>query len=213
MCVSFVIWGNLISSNFDMERLLAISLIYFVSLGIAAHVADNLGSKKIKPWGNFLNKKQSWIIILTSLTFSYSLGLYYAIIYSPLLIIIGVIEGFFLFAYNFELFNGFFHRNFWFAISWGLVPFLAGYVIQSNTISLEVLMISLIPFGLSYLEIKISRNYKEFKRLRIDSKKICLYENLLKLISLGTIISTGILLFLTIFVDIIVSYLFFLLVH
>jgi hypothetical protein len=62
MCISFVVWGNILADSYDYERLGVITLIYFVSLGIAAHVADNIGSKRIKPWGEFLSKKQSWLI-------------------------------------------------------------------------------------------------------------------------------------------------------
>jgi hypothetical protein len=96
MCISFVIWGNMIVNPYDYERLGVISLIYFVSLGIAAHVPDNIGSKKIKPWGELLGKKQSWVIIIICLLFSYLLGIYYSLIYAPLLILIGIAEGFFI---------------------------------------------------------------------------------------------------------------------
>ena len=56
MCISFVVWGNMIVNPYDYERLGAISLIYFASLGIAAYVADNIGSKRAKPWGELLCK-------------------------------------------------------------------------------------------------------------------------------------------------------------
>ena len=139
----------LITGSTDFERLAILVLIYFVALGIGAHVADNIGSKKIKPWGDLFSKRQSWIIILACLGFSYGLGLYYALLYAPLLVFIGIIEGFFLFAYNFELFKGMFHKNYWFALSWGMLPFLAGFVIQTNTITPVSLFLSLIPFILS----------------------------------------------------------------
>ena len=112
MCLSFVVWGILISPVINIEKLVAIILIYFVSLGVAAHVADNIGSKKVKPWGQVFSKKQSWLIITTSLGFSYFLGIYLAVVFAPNLILIGIAEGFFLFAYNFELFRGKFHNNF-----------------------------------------------------------------------------------------------------
>jgi len=100
MCVSFVIMGALLSPITNVERLFVICLIYFISLGIAAHIADNIGSKKIKPWQEVLSKKQSWIILISSLSISYILGFYYIIYYTPLLFIIAVLEGFFLFAYT-----------------------------------------------------------------------------------------------------------------
>lgn len=194
MCISFVIWGNIIVNDYDYKRLGVIVLIYFLSLGIAAHIADNIGSKKIKPWGDFLDKKQSWIIIIICLVVSYVLGVYYALVHAPLLILLGIAESFFLFAYNFELFGGRFHNNFWFSISWGMLPFLAGFVIQTNFIHLLAISLSLIPFALSYMEIKISRIYKENKRNNILTEKTKSYENALKFLSLGSIILTIVLL-------------------
>jgi len=183
------------SGSPDYEKVAILVLIYFVALGIGAHVADNIGSKKIKPWGDLFTKKQSWIIILTCLGFSYGLGLYYALFYAPMLVIIGIIEGFFLFAYNFELFRGMFHKNYWFALSWGVLPFIAGFVMQTNTITLVSLFLSLIPFILSYIEIRISRLYKYNKRNNNKSLITYQYEVYLKLLSIGTIALTFIFIF------------------
>ena len=110
-------------------------------MGIAAHVADSVGSKPVKPWGPLLTTKQSWLIVILTLGMAYSIGFHYSIYYAPYLIIIGIAEGFFLFAYNFELFKGRFHTDFWFSISWGVLPFFAGFVIQTNSISFLAIML------------------------------------------------------------------------
>jgi hypothetical protein len=198
MCISFVVLGALLSPYTDFERLLVICTIYFMSLGIAAHIADNIGSKKIKPWGEVLSKKQSWIILISSLSVSYILGFYYIIYYTPLLLIIAILEGFFLFAYNFEILNGFFHNDFWFSLSWGSLPFMAGFIIQTNSITLSSLLLSLIPFFLSYMEIRLSRPYKKYKRDTIDLNMSKFYETRLKILSLGTIFCTILLLLIKI---------------
>ena len=195
MCISFVVWGSLITGSPNFETLAILVLIYFVALGIGAHVADNIGSKKIKPWGDIFNKRQSWFIILACMGFSYGLGLYSALLYAPLLVFIGIVEGFFLFAYNFELFKGIFHKNYWFALSWGMLPFIAGFVIQTNSVTPMCLLLSLIPFFLSYTEIRISRLYKHNKRNNTKSYETYQFEILLKLLSIGTISLTFILLF------------------
>ncbi|ALI35516.1 hypothetical protein NMY3_01312 [Candidatus Nitrosocosmicus oleophilus] len=44
----------MILNPYDYERLGKIALIYFVSLEIAVHIDVNIGSKKIKPWGELL---------------------------------------------------------------------------------------------------------------------------------------------------------------
>ncbi len=190
MCISFVILGGLLSPVTDFERLSAISIIYFMSLGIAAHIADNVGSRRVKPWGNLFSKKQSWLLIILCLFFSYVLGFYYIFYYTPLLLIICILESFFLFAYNFELFGGFFHNDFWFSISWGMLPFHAGFIIQTNTVTNTSILASLIPFILSYIEIKLSRPYKIYKKDETKANRAKTYEKCLKILSIGTILST-----------------------
>ncbi len=186
MCISFVIWGSLIFPDANLERVLAIFSIYFLSLGVAAHFADYIGSKK-KPWSNVFSKRQSLVIIVTSLSISHLIGMYYIVFFTPLLLAMAIMETFFLFAYNFELFRGFFHKDFWFSISWGMLPFIAGFVIQSNTITINSLLISFIPFALSYIEIKISRAYKAIRRKNLITEESKKYEKYLKVLSLGTI--------------------------
>jgi hypothetical protein len=189
MCISFTIIGSMLSEYIVWDRVLSIFIIYFLALGVSAHAADNLGSKKIKPWGNFFTTFELKLMVIGGLSVSYVIGIYYIIMFTPLLLIIAIIEGFFLFAYNFELFNGLFHNNFWFAVSWGSLPLLAGFVIQTNSISILSLFSSIIAFLVAYSEIRISRIYKELKRRPQDNidhniKKLELY---LKILSLTTI--------------------------
>ena len=189
MCISFTIIGSMLSESILWDRVLSIFIIYFLALGVSAHAADNLGSKKIKPWGNFFTTFELKLMVIGGLSVSYAIGIYYIIIFTPLLLIIAIMEGFFLFAYNFELFNGFFHNNFWFAVSWGSLPLLAGFVIQTNSISILSLFSSTIAFLIAYSEIRISRIYKELKRkpqdiVNYNIKKLELY---LKILSLTTI--------------------------
>jgi hypothetical protein len=189
MCISFTIIGSMLSESIAWDKVLSIFIIYFLALGVSAHAADNLGSKKIKPWGNFFSIFELRLMVIGGLSVSYILGIYYIITFAPLLLIIAIIEGFFLFAYNFELFNGLFHNNFWFAVSWGGLPLLAGFVIQTNSISVLSLISSIMAFLVAYTEIRISRKYKELKRKPQDvvdynTEKL---EHSLKVISLLTI--------------------------
>ena len=190
MCISFTIIGSMLSESIAWDRVLSIFIIYFLALGVSAHAADNLGSKKIKPWGNYFSTFELRLMVIGGLSVSYILGIYYIITFAPLLLIIAIIEGFFLFAYNFELFNGLFHNNFWFAVSWGGLPLLAGFVIQTNSISVLSLISSIMAFLVAYTEIRISRKYKELKRNPQDvvDYKVEKLERSLKIISLITIL-------------------------
>ncbi|MGB8028007.1 MAG: hypothetical protein WCE95_10425, partial [Nitrososphaeraceae archaeon] len=149
---------------------------------------DSIGSKKNKPWGNYFSNLELLILIISGLVIAYGIGIYYIIFYVPLLLSIAILEGFFLFAYNYELWNGFFHNNIWFAISWGSLPFLAGYIMQTNSLSYTALLVSAVPFLISYTEIKLSRKYKMLKQIHPSESKSM--ELRLKIISTSTIIFT-----------------------
>jgi len=193
MVLSFSIIGSLLASSLSYDRLPAIAAIYFLGLGIAAHALDALGSTGIKPWGTVFTKTQLWLLALVSLFFAYGIAVYYMIRYVPMLFVVAVLEGFFVFAYNLEWFGGRFHTDRWFAFSWGGLPVLAGYIMQTNSISLPALILALSMALFSFIEIKASRPYKELKRRRPDLNAdeqalLQRYETLLKCVSLGVIL-------------------------
>ncbi len=187
MVVSFAAWGSFVT-NFSLDRLVAICVLYFLALGVSAHCLDSLGSRT-KPWG-LLPKKNTWIISLVSLAGACVIGLYYAFLDSPLLFPIGIAESFFLFAYNLELFNGRFHNNSTFVISWGILPVLAGSAIQTNNLTPETFVMSGIAGLLSYILIKTSQKYKELRRQSADYSSIYKKEIILKIMSVGVIAGT-----------------------
>jgi len=194
MCVSFAIIGSLLSpSTIAWDRVLAIIVIYFAALGISAHAADSMGSRN-KPWGNRFSSVELLIMVIGGLIIAYGIGTYYIVYYVPLLLPIAILEGFFLFAYNYELWNGFFHSNIWFAVSWGSMPLLAGYIMQTNSLSYIALLISVVTFLVSYLEIRLSRKYKESKKNH-EQKSNRSLELKLKLVSITTILFSVTLLF------------------
>src|SRR5262249_7433857 len=140
MCVCFSVAGSLLAGHIAWDRLVAIAVIYFLGLGISAHAADALGSKQRKPWGAHFSKDQLRILIIAPLSVAYLIGAYYAAINAPLLgTALAITEGFFLFAYNFELFGGRFHNDYSFSIAWGCLPLISGYVIQTGNIDLVTL--------------------------------------------------------------------------
>ncbi|QUC64885.1 hypothetical protein NsoK4_00960 [Nitrosopumilus sp. K4] len=172
----------------EIERIIAISLIYILSLGVSAHILDAIGGKT-KPWGN-LPKRKLWAIALGSLGIAFTIGIYYAFLDSPLLFPIGIIEGFFLFAYNLELFGGRFHNKKSTVFSWGVLPVFAGSAIQSNSISFETIMISAITALVTYVLIINSRPYKILKQTNGNANDIKKKEIILKLLSIGVVLGT-----------------------
>jgi len=192
MCISFALTGSMISPVLDWMRVYAIGIIYFFALGLSAHCADAMGSRARKPWGEYFSHVELKIMMVLGLVIAYGIGIYYMVFFTPMLWPIAVLEGFFVFAYNFELFGSFFHNNFWFAISWGALPFLAGYIIQANSYQMITLPLlgALVTFIISYVEIRISRKYKAIIRnnAAINRTKLKKLELKLKMLSLSTII-------------------------
>lgn len=189
MVLSFTVIGAMLAEQIHWERVSAIVLIYFFGLGIAAHALDAIGGKGQKPWGQHFSKRMLWVLVIFSLILAYGIGMYYIFTETPYLAVLAIVEGFFLFAYNLEWFAGKFHTDTAFAFSWGVLPVLAGYVIQSNTLSLSVIVIAVAMGLFSYVEIKASRPYKEIKRAgnTCDQALQMRYEKILKGISLGVI--------------------------
>lgn len=190
MVLAFTVIGGMLAETIFWERVGAIALIYFLGLGVAAHALDAIGGKGIKPWGNHFSKRQLWILALGSLLPAYAIGFYYILFKTPQLAVIALLEGFFLFAYNLELFGGRFHTDGWFAFSWGVLPVLAGYIIQTNRISVSALILSGAMGLFSLVEINASRPYKELKRSgRLDPYlHLVRYEAILKCVSLGVML-------------------------
>jgi xanthine/uracil permease len=191
MVLSYTVIGGMLAPAVAWDRVGALLVIYFLGLGIAAHALDALGSRGIKPWGEVFSRRQLWIAAAGSLIVAYAIAGHYSYWYVPWLAAIAVVEGFFVFAYNLEWWNGRFHTDGWFALSWGALPVLAGYVMQTDTLSLAALIVAGAMALLSVVEITASRAYKDLKRRpsRTDDEtaSAARYERILKSISLGVI--------------------------
>jgi hypothetical protein len=187
MVLSFTVIGAMLAPALYWDRVGAIVLIYFLALGIGAHALDAVGSREAKPWGQVFTRTQLWALAVLSLVAAYAIGIWYMVRYTPLLWLIAIPEGFFVLAYNLEWFGGRFHRDSWFALSWGALPVLAGYVLQTNAISASALLVALAMALLSLVEIKASRPYKEYKRSNADAAQAARLEAILKSLSAGVI--------------------------
>ncbi len=164
MVLAYTAIGSMMASSIYWDRVVAIVLINFLAVGIGAHALDALESKTVKPWGTAFSARQLWMLAVASLVGAYAIGIYYMVLYTPLLRIVAILEGFFVFAYNLEWFDGRFHTDGWFAFSWGSLPVLAGYILQTNSVTIAVLLIASSTGLLSLVEIKASRPYEELKR-------------------------------------------------
>ena len=171
MVLSFTLIGSMMTEEIHWSRVWAILVIYFLALGIGAHAVDALGSQGVKPWGTILSKGKLLFLAISSILLGYTVGIYYMVFYTPLLWAIAIPEGFFLLAYNLEWFGGRFHNDFWFSLSWGGLPVLAGYIIQTNQVSVAALLVALSMMFFS-LERNLQRSPAIDRRNPVDSSII-----------------------------------------
>ncbi|MFQ5597569.1 MAG: hypothetical protein ACE5GK_05905 [Nitrospiria bacterium] len=191
MVLAYAVLGSMLAKQVYWDRVAAIGLIYFLGLGLSAHALDAIGGRgKTKPWGNHFSRKTLWTIAVFALIPAYAIGIYYILFWTPWLVVVALLEGFFLFAYNLEWFDGRFHTDAWFAFSWGVLPVLGGFIIQTNTLSPSVCALAGAMGLFSLVEINASRPYKEIKRSgeKAGQKFQKRYEQILKGISLGVIL-------------------------
>lgn len=191
MVLAYTVIGSMMAEQIHWDRVGAILLIYFLALGIGGHALDALGSKGPKPWGGVFSKRSLLALAVVSVMSAYAIGIYYMVLYTPLLWLIAIPEGFFLLAYNLEWFHGRFHTDAWFGLSWGALPVLAGYVLQTNRVSVASVLVAASMGFLSLVEIKASRPYKAMKReagQAAASDQMRSLESILKSVSLGIIL-------------------------
>jgi len=85
MVLSYTIIGAMLAERIYWDRVGAIVTIYFLALGIGAHALDAVGSKNVKPWGTVFSDGPLWAVALSSITIAYTIGIYYMVLYTPLL--------------------------------------------------------------------------------------------------------------------------------
>ena len=195
MNASYVLIGSLLAPAVHYDRMWSLVVVYIIAVGVSAHALDATGPNR--PWGAFLSKNQLLSLAVCGLAPALVLGVYLALTYAPLLLPLGALELFFLLSYNLELFGGSFHKDVWFGFSWGFLPVVAGYVVQTDAVSLASLGGGLFGFFTALVEISASRPYKALKKdpQSRDSPLAVKFERILKSV-VAAVLSTALLLLL-----------------
>ena len=130
------------------------------------------------------------IVGVVSLIAALSFSFYFAFFVVHFLILAGLVEIFFVFAYNLELFGGFFHNNIFLAFSTGSMPIASGYIVQGGNNFLIILMMIATGYSLLQIQIQASRPYRSLIRGEtIDSIKLAkYYEKILKSVVIFSIL-------------------------
>jgi hypothetical protein len=126
-----VAFGAAVATEIHTDRFIATLAAFFLAVGISAHTLDELNGRPLKTQ---LSDRTLIVMASVSLAGAVGIGVAGCFIVSATLIPFVIAGGFFVVAYNLELFGGRFHTAFWLAFAWAAFPALTSWWV--NTLSL-----------------------------------------------------------------------------
>jgi hypothetical protein len=131
-----VCFGAAAAAQIHTDRFVATLAAFFLAVGISAHTLDELNGRPLK---TELSDRTLIALAVASLLGAMGIGVAGCIIVSPTLIPFVLAGGFFVVAYNLELFGGRFHTAFWLAFAWAAFPAITSWWV--NTLSFASLKV------------------------------------------------------------------------
>jgi len=165
-----VAFGAVAASQIHTDRFVATLAAFFLALGISAHSLDELNGR---PLGTQLSDRALVALAVVSLAGAIGIGIAGCFIVSATLVPFVVAGGFFVVAYNLELFGGRFHTDFWLAFAWAAFPALTSWWV--NTLSFGSLKVDVAGalvaagcFGLVSVQRRLSTPVRRLRRRTVS---------------------------------------------
>jgi hypothetical protein len=159
--LSYVVLGASIAPVLNGARLGASVLAFFLGVGLTAHALDELHGR---PLQTRIPDRVLWAIALVGLAGAVGLGVLGGANVSWWLLAFVAFGGLIVLAYNLELFEGLFHSDAWFAISWGAFPALTAYFAQAAELRVEAGLMALACLFLSAAQRRLSTPVRRLRR-------------------------------------------------
>ena len=178
--ISFLVFGATMAKTIYADRLVLSALGVFFALQ-GAHYLDEI---KGHHWGTKIPDKTLYIVGFTSLAVGALVGIYLALRVNLWILAFVPPLVFFPVVYNLELWEEKFHNTLWFGVSWGGLVCLGSYFLQSSTIDLFSILMS-IAIGVNSASILILYEGTKVEKTRALAwnvlKGLVLFWNLLAL--------------------------------
>jgi len=162
--LSYVVLGAAVAPTLHVGRLVAAVGAFFLAVGVSAHALDELNGR---PLATKIRRRTLVGLATFGLVGAVGLGVAGAIIVSPLLLVLVVLGGLLVPAYNLELGGGRLHTDLWFALAWGGFPAFTGYFSQSLTIRPAGVLVAAGCCLLSAAQRRLSTPVRELRRRTI----------------------------------------------
>jgi hypothetical protein len=147
--LSYVAVGAGLASPFSWTRAGAALLAFALAMGVGAHALDELHGR---PLQTRIATRTLWALAVVSVAAAACVGVYACVAWTWWLAPFVVAGTFIVVAYNLELFGGAFHSTLWFALAWGALPALSGYVVEAETLRVEAVVAAAYAALLSYAQ-------------------------------------------------------------
>ena len=163
-------FGAAAATQIHTDRFIATLAAFFLAVGISAHALDELNGRPLK---TELSDRTLIGLAAVSLAGAIGIGIAGCFIVSASLAPFVVAGGFFVVAYNLELFNGRFHTDFWLAFAWAAFPALTSWWI--NTLSFDSprtvvagILVAAGCFGLVSVQRRLSTPVRRLRRKTVS---------------------------------------------
>jgi hypothetical protein len=159
--LSYVVLGAALAPTLRYDRLAATLLAFFLAVGVSAHALDELNGRPLR---TSIPRPALTALGLAGLAGGVVIGMIGGVLASPWLLAFVAFGAFIAPAYNLEWFRGRFHSDFWFAIAWGVFPFLTAYYASGERLGLSALFGTAAVFVLSLAQRTLSRRVRTVRR-------------------------------------------------
>ncbi len=159
--LSYVAIGAAIAPSFDAGRLLWALAAFALAVGVGAHALDELHDRPLR---TSISDRALIVLAALSMLGALAIGVAGILEVTPLLAPFVVAGALFVPVYNLELLGGRAHSNIWFALGWGAFPALAGYVVESERITLAGVAVAVACTLVSVAQRRLSTPARELRR-------------------------------------------------
>jgi hypothetical protein len=165
-----VCFGAAVATEIHTDRFVATLAAFFLAVGISAHTLDELNGRPLK---TELSDRTLIALSAGSLAAATGIGIAGCIIVSATLIPFVLAGGFFVVAYNLELFGGRFHTAFWLAFAWAAFPALTSWWVNTLTFAdaqsdVAAVLVAAGCFGLVSVQRTLSTPVRRLRRRTVS---------------------------------------------
>jgi hypothetical protein len=182
--LSYVALGAALAPHFQTDRLVAALIAFFLALGVAAHLLDELRGR---PLGTRISKRALVGGAIISLAGAVAIGIAAAAAWGAGLLAFVAVGALLVPAYNLEWFGGRIHTDWGFALAWGAFPVLTGFFVEAQTIRIEAVIAAGYATGASLMQRTLSTTARRARRTDGTPEEAAAVERALRL---GTVAVT-----------------------